>query len=175
MKPIYIIGFMGAGKSSVGSLLATLNHLQFIDTDIFLEARFRKSIRDMFVEVGEERFRQREHSVIEELSGMNDTVIATGGGLPCFHNNMALMNETGKTVYLEASDEALFDRLCLCKRTRPAICNLSEEEIREFVHATMLKRRPVYEQAQYRISAEQLMNRDDEVRLAQEIAESLNL
>ena len=94
MNPIYIIGYMGAGKSTLGRKLAEVLGFDFIDTDIFIESRFRERIVDMFDRIGEEKFRLKEHYVIEELSGMTDCVIATGGGLPCFHDNMKLMKET---------------------------------------------------------------------------------
>lgn len=165
MQPIYIVGYMGAGKSTVGLMLARKLGYQFVDTDIFIEARFRRSIRAMFDEIGEARFRLRERMVIEELSGMENCVIATGGGLPCFHDNMSLLNATGQTIYLEASNEALVKRLVLCKRTRPSICNKTDEEIVAFVEEAMLTRRPIYEQAQYRVPVEELVDKADEERV----------
>ncbi len=173
MKPIFIIGFMGAGKSTVGRRLAKAMGLKFVDTDLFIESRFRCSISKMFAEVGEERFRKREHIVTEELSGMEDCVIATGGGLPCFSGNMELLNDNGITIYLHATDHTLAQRLCICKRSRPAVCDLSEAEIEAFVCRKMQERRPIYETAQLHISVEQLTDKNDEEAVVAQIIDIL--
>ncbi len=173
MKPLFIVGFMGAGKSTVGRRLAKALGLKFLDTDLFIEYRFRCSISQMFAEVGEERFRKREHIVAEELSGMEDCVIATGGGLPCFSGNMELLNDSGITIYLHATDRILAKRLCICKRSRPAVCNLSDSEIEEFVCRKMQERRPIYETAQLHISVEQLTDKEDEEDVVAQIIDTL--
>ena len=105
--PIFLVGYMGSGKSTIGRRLADRMEREFIDTDIFIERRFHESVANMFTSVGEEAFRRREAVVIEELSGFPNAVIATGGGLPCHHGNMELMNQCGVTVFLHISRERL--------------------------------------------------------------------
>lgn len=170
MRPIFIVGYMGSGKSTLGRKLAETLGLGFVDTDIFLENRFRQRISDMFATVGEEVFRRREHVIAEELSGMDDTVIATGGGLPCYHDNMALLNASGLTIYLEASDTMLTHRLELCKRTRPSVRDKQGDELLEHVRSAMALRRAVYEQAHLKASVDRVYNEDDEWLVARQIA-----
>lgn len=171
MIPIYIVGYMGAGKSTLGRRLATKLGLHFLDTDIFIENRFRQRISDMFAQIGEDRFRQRERYVIEELSGMTDCVIATGGGLPCFNSNMDLLNDTGLSVYLSASNETLTYRLEQCKRTRPTVYDKTGAELAQHVSEAMAWRRPIYEQAQISVSIDHLRREADEDALADKLAD----
>lgn len=173
MNPIFLIGYMGAGKSTIGRKLANELDWSFIDTDIFIEARFRERICDMFASVGEEVFRRRERVVIEELSGMENCIIATGGGLPCFHGNMELMNACGTTLYLSACNEVLAERLELCKRTRPSVRDKSGEELLLHVQAAMQERDAIYRQAQLEESVNDLRNEEDEVALAIKLAQRL--
>ncbi|MDO4692586.1 MAG: shikimate kinase [Porphyromonadaceae bacterium] len=173
MNPIFLIGYMGAGKSTIGRKLADELGWSFIDTDIFIEARFRERICDMFTSVGEEVFRRRERVVIEELSGMENCIIATGGGLPCFHGNMDLMNTCGTTLYLSATNEVLAERLELCKRTRPSVRNKTGEELLLHVQEAMSVRDAIYRQAQLEESVNELRNEEDEVALAIRLAQRL--
>lgn len=173
MNPIFLIGYMGSGKSTIGRKLASELGLQFIDTDIFIEARFRQRVGDMFDTVGETVFRRRERVVIEELSGMQDCVIATGGGLPCHSDNMELLGSSGLTIYLSASDEALCERLELCKRTRPTIRHKSGQELLAHIREAMQARRPIYSRARLIQTVEHLATSEDETRLAQELAQKL--
>ena len=101
--PIFIVGYMGSGKSTVGRKMADVLGWRFIDTDFFIENRFRKRVADIFRDEGEAVFRRRERVVIEELSGMEDAIIATGGGLPCHSDNITLINKANLTLYLEVS------------------------------------------------------------------------
>lgn len=170
MKPIFLVGYMGSGKSTLGRKLADELSLGFIDTDIFIENRFRERIVDMFVRIGEENFRKREHYIIEELSGMIDCIIATGGGLPCHHNNMELMRTSGLTIYLKASEEFLYERLELCKRTRPSIKDKEGSELQKHISQAMALRRAIYEQAEWHISIESIHNSEQESLLAKRLA-----
>lgn len=145
--PLFLVGYMGAGKSTVGRKLATLLQRTFIDTDFFIENRFRKRVADIFETEGEAVFRQREHIAIEELLGYHNVVIATGGGLPCFSDHMALMNQVGVTIYLRHTTEALAQRLQFCKRTRPAISQLEGPVLEQYVAEGLDMREPYYSQA----------------------------
>ncbi|MFC4666011.1 shikimate kinase [Falsiporphyromonas endometrii] len=172
-KPIFIIGYMGSGKSTIGRKLADELNFNFIDTDFFIENRFRQRVQDMFKTVGEETFRKREHMVIEELSGMTQSIIATGGGLPCFYNNMEIIKTCGISIYLEVSNEILTQRLELCKRTRPSVKDKSGEELFKHVEEGMALRAPIYQQADIIICANKLMTTEDEKVLAKKIASQL--
>lgn len=173
MRPIFIIGYMGAGKSTVGRKLADCLGLQFIDTDFFMENRFRQRVVDMFASIGEEAFRRRERVIIEELSGMSDAVIATGGGLPCHFDTMSLLLDSGLTIYLEATDEELAVRLELCKRTRPSIKDKAGAELLEHVRSAMQIRRPTYERAEMRIAVGEIATQEQEWKLARRIAQEI--
>lgn len=149
---IYLIGYMGSGKSTLGKRLAGGLNLQFIDMDDYLEERNYKTIPQIFAEEGEEVFRQKERKVLEELSEFTNVVIATGGGTPCFFDNMRLMNDTGKTVFLDMEPRILAYRLLHSKTERPLIAGKSKTELVAFIDETLKKRRPFYEQAKYRIT-----------------------
>lgn len=170
MRPIFIVGYMGAGKSTVGRKLADCLGVKFIDTDFFMENRFRERVVDMFVSIGEEAFRRRERIIIEELSGMQDAVIATGGGLPCHFDTMDLLLSSGLTIYLEATDEELATRLELCKRTRPSIKDKSGDELLAHIQQAMQVRRPAYERAEMRVAVGEIATQEQEWALAREIA-----
>jgi shikimate kinase len=148
---IYLIGYMGSGKSTLGRKLAHKLNLQFIDMDDYLESRFYKTVSQIFAEEGETVFRQKERKVLEELSEFMDVVIATGGGAPCFLDNMDLMNRTGKTVFLDVDPHRLAYRLKHSKTERPLIAGKSNAELIPFIEEMLNKRRPFYELAKYRI------------------------
>ncbi len=170
---IFIVGYMGSGKSTVGRKMADMLGWKFIDTDFFIENRFRKRVADIFPDEGEAVFRRRERVVIEELSGMEKTVIATGGGLPCHSDNMALMNEAGLTLYLEVSDEVLALRLELCKRTRPKVKDKTGAELLAHVREEMAVRGELYRAARVVVNADELVTEEDETKLVIHIVEDL--
>ncbi len=146
--PIYLIGFMGAGKSTLGRLLAEHLGYRFIDTDFFIENRFRKKVSELFATEGEERFRKKERVIIEELSGFEHTVISTGGGMPVFNNNLCeVMLTSGTVIYLQYTAQELATRLEVCKRTRPKVAHLSGSELQEYVTRELSWRHPIYTQA----------------------------
>jgi shikimate kinase len=151
---IYLIGFMGCGKSTLGKKLARHTGLQFIDMDHFIEKRNCKTVPRIFAEDGEEEFRIRERRALEELSQFSDVVIATGGGAPCFFDNIDLMNRTGKTIYLDIDPEILAARLMKSKIDRPLIKGKSKQELIEFINNTLEKRDKFYKQAKFRITSQ---------------------
>lgn len=173
MRPIFLVGYMGSGKSTLGRKLADELGLGFIDTDIFLENRFRQRVIDMFSTVGEEAFRRRERYIAEELSGMDNHIIATGGGLPCHHDNMSLLLASGTVIYLSGSDETLHTRLELCKRTRPTIKDKTGTELLDYIREILTFRRPIYEQAHITVSIDDVLDDEGERRLAHRLARHL--
>ena len=166
MKRIYLIGYMGAGKTTLGKSLSQRMNLNYIDTDHFIENRYRKKISDIFATEGEERFREIEHRILCEISEFEDVVISTGGGLPCFHENMAIMNNTGTTVYLEAPVEELAIRLNLSKNVRPVLEKRSGSELEVFIIENIKVRKQFYELAKVRFSTAQTVTEKDIESLA---------
>ena len=156
MMRIYLIGYMGAGKTTLGHFLADAMQLSFVDLDHFIESRYSKSVGQIFQEKGEEEFRRIETKMLHEVSSFENIVISTGGGTPVFYDNMDFMNRTGLTVYLKVSVEELVNRLDKAKSGRPLIRNKSKEELSAFVEETLKKREPVYLASQLIFSAEEL-------------------
>jgi len=99
MQRIFLVGFMGSGKTAMGKLLARRHGLSFIDLDSYIESKFRKTIAQIFTEAGETGFRKIEKNCLHEVAEFEDVVIATGGGAPCFYDNMDFMNQCGETIY----------------------------------------------------------------------------
>lgn len=146
---IYLIGYMGCGKSTLGRKLAATLNLDFIDLDTFLEEKYFKTIPQIFAVEGEGAFRIKEQKVLHEVSAFDDVVVATGGGAPCFFDNMEVMNNSGFCFFLDVDTESLVKRLIHSKTERPIIKGKSPEELHLFIDQMMLKRRPFYEKARY--------------------------
>lgn len=149
---IYLIGYMGCGKSTLGRRLSKHLGLQFVDMDHYIEERNCKTIPQIFEEEGEAEFRKKERKALEELSEFTDIVIATGGGAPCFFDNIDLMNQSGKTIYLNIQPAILADRLLHSKTERPLIKGKSRDELVAFIDETLKKRNEFYLQAKYQIT-----------------------
>jgi len=144
---LYLVGYMGTGKTTAGKLLAEKLNRPFTDVDEFIESRYHKTIATIFEEKGEAGFREIEHHVLQEISRFENTVVSTGGGLPCFFNNMDLMNQTGITVYLKTNVTDLFSRLNSGKQKRPLIKEKNPEELRAFIETNLKEREFFYNQA----------------------------
>lgn len=149
---IYLIGYMGSGKSHLGWKFSNYLGVQFVDMDNYIEERNCKTIPQIFAEEGEAEFRKKERKALEELSEFTNLVIATGGGAPCFFDNIDLMNESGKTIYLNIDPEILASRLMKSKTERPLIKGKSKEELVAFIDETLKKRNVFYSQAKYEIT-----------------------
>ena len=158
---IYLIGYMGSGKTTVGRSLAKKLDFQFIDMDDFIENRQRKTINEIFTEKGETDFRLLENKALEEISAFENVVISTGGGAPCFHNNLEIMNKTGFTVYLKVSPKELANRLNIYKNNRPLLKNKAPHEMIAFISENLEKREPYYNQAELVFDAEQMLTNTD--------------
>jgi shikimate kinase len=120
--------------------------------DHYIEERNHKTIPQIFAEEGEAGFRKKEQKALTELSEFTNVIIATGGGAPCFFNNMELMNKTGKTVYMNINPEILAARLLKSKTDRPLIKGKSHDELVAFINETLKKRSEFYRQAKYHIT-----------------------
>lgn len=147
MDKIFIVGFSGAGKSTVGRRLASRLGWQFYDTDNFIELKYHLSIPDFFEKYGENAFRICEKAALMELLQNEQAVISTGGGTPCFFNNMEMMLQNGCVVYLKLAAQSLFTRLQQSHKERPLTTGKSDAQLMEYVETTLLAREPYYNKA----------------------------
>ncbi len=135
---------MGAGKTTLGRKLAETLNIPFFDSDQEIEKESYMKIQDLFEQHGELFFREKEKEFIQSLFQKTNFVLATGGGLPCFNNQMNELNSLGTTVYLNNSVEIIIQRLLNDNQHRPLIKDLTEKELREFISVKMKDREPTY-------------------------------
>lgn len=142
---IILIGFMGSGKTTLGKKIANKLSLPFIDSDQEISKMESKSINALFEELGESGFRKLESDYIKGLDALStEYVLSTGGGLPCFNNNMETLNELGTTIYIQMSHKAISTRLKNEKNTRPLIKNLSNADFETYIESTLKEREKYY-------------------------------
>ena len=156
MTRIFLIGYMGAGKTTLGRALAKELNIQFIDLDSYIEERLCKSVSQIFAEKGEAGFRDIERRMLHEAGEFENVIISTGGGTPCFFDNIEYMNGQGTTVFLDVPIDRLFIRLSIARKKRPLIMNKSDEELRSFITEQLEKRLPHYSKAKQKFVADQL-------------------
>ena len=156
MTRIFLIGYMGAGKTTLGKAFSRELGLTFIDLDWYIEERFHKTVQQLFSERGEQGFRELEQKMLHEVAEFEDVVISAGGGTPCFFDNMDYMNACGDTVFLQVEPEVLFHRLKVAKQQRPLLANKSDEELMNFICEALQKRHPFYSQAKFLFRADEL-------------------
>ena len=145
---------MGSGKSTIGKYLAELQIHPFLDTDLLIEEKIQQNLKDFMLESGEISFRLLEREVLKEvIASQQKSVVATGGGLPCFEENTQLLLENGNLVFIDTPEEVLFNRL-LNDDSRPLIENLNETELKKYISVKLVERRPFYEQARIKISGD---------------------
>jgi shikimate kinase len=161
MRKIFLIGYMGAGKTTIGKRLSEKLDLQFIDMDLFIENRYRKKISEIFAEKGEEGFREIEKNTLQEVAQFENVVISTGGGAPCFFDNMEVMNRSGQTIYLKVSVDELAMRLIKSKNSRPLIQSKNWEEVKKYIAENLAKRETWYNQASVIFNVEKIATHQD--------------
>ena len=144
---IFLVGFMGVGKSYLGQRLAWQLNREFVDTDQLIEERKGQSISTIFSEHGEMKFRNFEAEIIKTLLPMKNLVVATGGGLPIYGNLMDDLLQNGTTIYLEATERLIFNRLIEEKENRPLLKEKTKNEIEAYISETLVRRTPIYEKA----------------------------
>jgi shikimate kinase len=146
---------MGSGKTTVGKLLAVRLGYSFIDMDAHIEEKLFKSVSQIFTELGEEEFRLLEQQSLHEVAQFDQAVISTGGGAPCFFDNMDYMNRQGDTVYLKLSPVELAERLEMSHANkRPLLANRKGEELQQFIAEGLAKREAFYAKATYTVSGD---------------------
>ncbi len=150
---ISLIGYMGSGKSHISKLLSQKINFKLIDLDQQIILKHQKKISEIFAERGEIFFRKEEKSILEEILKLDDNIVLSlGGGTPVYYNNMELINQKSKSIFLQASVGTLAERLLRQKAKRPLIARLSDEELPEFIAKHLFERNTFYSQANFTIN-----------------------
>ena len=173
MKRVIIVGYMGVGKTTVGKGLAKLLNLEFIDLDKYIQNKYRKTIGELFREKGEEGFRKIEQQMLHEVVEFENIVLSTGGGAPCFFDNMDVMNRAGTTVYISATPQELAARLSASKTERPLIAGKSPDELIQFITKHLAERECYYKKAQIEYHTDYLVSKEQVHLTIEGIAEKL--
>ena len=175
MNPVFLIGYMGCGKTTLGEVLARQLDCRFIDLDEFIEQRQGMTVVQIFDEMGENRFRELETEALHEVASMTDVIVGCGGGTPCHGDNMVLMNQAGVTVWLTTSPERITARLLLPeqKSKRPKINTLPAHEVLPLVKKELQSRSPFYAQAQLQFDSTDIETGPATARTARRLAKLL--
>jgi len=166
---------MGCGKSTLGRALGRATGMEFIDLDQYIENRYHTTVSELFKSAGESGFRRVERAMLDEVSEFQDTIVACGGGTPCFFDNMELMNARGLTIWLNTPKERLYERLQRNRAKRPILANKSDEELKTFINAALEQRAPHYNKAQARFCATLLEDKSQITITARQFCERFNL
>lgn len=158
---VFLLGFMGSGKSFYAKGLSEHLHVPFVDLDQFIEKEQAMTISEIFEKWGESAFRSLESIAIKQvyadlLTRKKETqlkddilgIISCGGGTPCFNDNMDWMNKQGLTVWINPPEEIIWERLMKERKTRPLVASLTDDALKDFIHQKLLERKPFYEKAQ---------------------------
>lgn len=175
MNRIIIIGYMGAGKTTVGKALSKELGIPFYDLDWYIESRMRKTVAQLFSELGEERFRQIEHNMLHEVAEFEDVIISCGGGTPCFFDNIDYMNEQGETIYLKAAPEVLYGHLKMGKTVRPLLLGKTEDELLSYIGQQLSVRENYYNKAKHVLDVSLLDNYEKIKITVKELRKLLNI
>lgn len=155
-RPVYLVGFMGSGKTHWGRQWAAHLQRKFVDLDQLIESNEQLSVADIFEKNGEEYFREKEADALRSLENEQNILVSCGGGAPCFKDNMNRMNETGITVFLEASPKFLLQNIIKEPQARPLLKNMNEAEMLFFIEKKLAERNEFYRQATLTLNAEEI-------------------
>ncbi len=150
---VFLVGYMGVGKTTIGKRLSTRLGLEFIDLDTFIGAMENRIVPEIITQNGEEHFREIERRYLRIVSQKSNVLVSTGGGAPCFYDNMAQINKSGISIYLKMDEKSLAKRLIGAKQKRPLLKGKNETEMVHFITNHLKERKPFYEQAQISFEA----------------------
>lgn len=173
MVRVFLCGYMGSGKTTLGKALSKEMGLTLIDLDNFIEARQHKTVSQIFAKIGEAGFRELERKALLEVSEYENVIIALGGGTPCFFDNMDIVNNAGISVYLKPSEEVLHRRLIEGKSKRPLLAEKTDDEILTVIREQLAWREPYYNKAKITFESSNLECKEDINSNAKILAEQL--
>jgi shikimate kinase len=152
---IFLTGFMGSGKTAYGKPLSELLNTVFFDLDDYIEKKYNSRITKIFTEEGENVFRKYEYEALHEITINNrNFVLATGGGTPCYNNNIEYMNVHGTSVYLKCTVDELYENILLSNSERPLLQGKQGDELRKHIRQLLSIREPIYEQSKIILTGE---------------------
>ena len=160
MIRVFLMGFMGAGKTTLGKALAKDLNVSFIDLDQYIERRYMKSVSQIFATRGEQGFREIESRMLREVGEFDDVIVSCGGSTPLIGDNMEYMLQHGQTVYLKCDNDTLLRRLKVARSQRPLIASKTDEELTAFIESETKRREPGYLRAEYICPGDRLESRD---------------
>lgn len=167
-RPIIFLGYMGAGKTTVGKAFAQDTGRWFYDLDWYIESRRHRTVKQIFDEVGEDGFRRIERNMLHEVAEFENVVVSCGGGTPCFFDNMDYMNSRAVTVYLKATPDVLFEHLKMGRTVRPLLLGKTPDEVKAFVRQQLEVREPFYSKALHTFDVSLL---DNHVKIKNTVAQ----
>ena len=173
MNTVFLIGYMGCGKTTLGAALAQCLGVDFIDLDDYIEERCEATVKEIFAKVGEQGFRDIERRCLEEVASQaGGAIVACGGGTPCQPGNMELSNSMGITIWLSTTAQRIASRLMLPeqKAKRPLIAQMADDEILAHVARHMHEREPHYSQAQLTFDSTYLESEEEIANTAAQLA-----
>ena len=171
---IVLIGYMGAGKTTLGKALAQSMGLQFYDLDWWIEEKSGCTITQIFAQQGEDAFREIERQALHEVMEKDDIVLSVGGGTPCFFDNIDYMNHQAHTIYLNASVETLKTHIRMGGSKRPLVDGKSDEELTEYITASLQKREIYYRQATFQVQIATITREEQIDNYVKEIMQIVN-
>lgn len=175
VRRIILLGYMGAGKTTIGKMLAKEANMPFYDLDWYIENRMRKTVKQLFDERGEDGFRKIERNLLHEVAEFENVIISCGGGTPCFFDNMDYMNAQGETIYLQAKPDVLYGHIRMGKTVRPLLLNKTEEEVLTFMREQLKLREPFYLKAKHILDINLLDSYDKIKHSVDKVREMLNV
>ena len=149
---VFLVGYMGSGKTRAGKLLAKGLNYSFMDMDELFEEKYRISIQDFFKKYDEEAFRKLEHQLLSDTLLKDNIVYSMGGGTPCFYDNMEMLNQSGLTVYIKMPAIALFRRLQESKKQRPILHGMTSDELLRYIQSQLSARESFYSRARITVN-----------------------
>ncbi len=153
---LFLVGFMGSGKTHWGQIWAGKSGIPFFDLDTRIEKAFRMSITKIFEKKGEDKFREMEGYHLRKFEKKSNFILACGGGTPCFFDNLKWMKKQGIVIYLKASPELIAENVLTETNKRPLLNDINPSELNNFIKSKLLEREPYYLQADVVLNVNEL-------------------